>query len=807
MTLVSLHPSTADPALLESQTVANDDVIDAIAGQIVKHGRGRSPGRGCVVIGGFGSGKTHCLAVALHRARSELRGRTLSVAWISLGGASIVTYPDLLVEVVRATASRPHSFVEKAQRLRRDPAIDDAARIAELERIALDEAADGNPLVIVLEGLGDVLLQLSAGDRARLVEVLNKRDGDARVPILIGSSARPIETIDGEAFRQYELAPLTIKQAFELLARAIRVDPTITPSSSNALEALWRTSTTIDPVLASNPRFWSLVVALLRDGASDALSSAFEAFLSMLDMYFQQKLQRLPPSERRVILELGRAARPLTVGEIAELVGTSNQSAATAIGRLTEDGWVLRIQPAEGADGRLRWYELTEPLLRHHLRWHGGSSPNDFVLELANAWKQQQAVRSDIDDGLQSLPSPDELERTGDLAGESGNAIAARDHFRASLGRRIEVEGLLSARTLHTFARYGAWIGDAGDANRARSVLSAALASVDAFQGPTSGEALQIMLGLAWSHASLGDFQDAKTVLDRAIERATSVSTEHEAGSNLIEWLLQARQDRARVLGELGDPQAAVEEFRHVLADRQEKLPRNRTAMRTNRHGLAWWTGAAGDPAAAVALFASLEADPEASDYERLHYQSAAANWAGYAEGPPQAVKRYLDLADSIAVSRLGKAHGLAVTARCEALKWSLRIGRPSSVALPTVGVPPKDFAEIIGGEVLAGRLSLDEVQDLIEHATSEQIDALVIGCISVRTPMPIGWRIAITELWGARMTGISATLVTDFGRALEGDPRAESGMPTQWKPMLHALRALDQLASDRISPFTAARS
>jgi hypothetical protein len=61
------------------------------------------------------------------------------------------------------------------------------------------------------------------------------------------------------------------------------------------------------------------------------------------------------------------------VSDLADAVGISNQSASAALGRLAAEHWVTSSKASDG-DRRTSWYDLTEPLLRYHLRYRDGSS-------------------------------------------------------------------------------------------------------------------------------------------------------------------------------------------------------------------------------------------------------------------------------------------------------------------------------------------------------------------------------------------------------------------------------------------------
>ncbi|MBX6749113.1 MAG: hypothetical protein IRY85_05480 [Micromonosporaceae bacterium] len=758
---------------LDRLAVANKDVVAELASEVINHVRGRAA-RPCVVVGGFGSGKTHALTAALDYARREV-GDGIVVVWVPLGGLGVVSYAGLLYEIVVGLAAAGLADATETARH-----LWQRQQIKELERLALQELPGSARLVVVIENLDAVVEQLQATDAADWDTLLSKRSG----PLIVGSAARPVPGLVPLVLR-----PLSADEALRLVSEHLRDEPAvITPELDTEV-------TGYNELVQGNPRFWTLAAGHLAAGRADPLGLAFDEFLHQLDLHFTERLRSLAPGERRIVIELARAGRPLTVTELANLLGVTNQTAMSSIRRLT-DKWVKRVDAVPGTDKRLSWYDLRETLLRYHVQRPDRHSSTDLVRHVQQHWYRQAGRdgRGTVPtvDGHLLTESLDELHKRVEKVGTSGHPDTARRLARRLLVERATTNGLTNRATLHALMALGAWTGHIGDKRGGRTILTAALRDAEVLLGENATETLTLMLDLAWINIDLGNYEQAIAAYDAVIARAGQL------GKKGLPIVLHARQDRARAIGENGDPAAAVAEFTEVLAARSQHYPKAHRDLRTCRHGLAWWTGKAGDPAGAVSLFDAMVKDRRASVWEKFHYRAAAAHMAGEAAeraaadgvlNPGEAVRRYLDLAEDILRSDHAGSP-LARTARSDALKWALRAEPLDPNDLPITAVQAEDFAAMIGDALQAGRLSLADVLAL--RPSRAQADALAEVLVFARQPRPPRWRIDSARELAPHMSAPKAALILKIGHALDGDRKAESGLPAEWKPILAEIRALD---------------
>lgn len=317
-----------------------------------------------LVVGPAGSGKTHVLAVALYRALREpdTAGR-LAVCWIPEDSLAIGSYTDLLVELIGQLDPAAASVAQSLRRTDGNHA---------LETLLLRLAGEASP-VLVIENLDRVFAQLGTAGASGLRGYI---ESSGRI-LLLASAPRQFPgvsrrdqpwfgSLDIERIEDLSLAEATEVVRRRALARGDQhlADFVGTAHGQVALKVLLR-------LVGGSARVWHLIAGAAEVASLTAILPAIERLLDDLTPYHQQRLWRLPPVEQKLIVAFGRADGMHPVSELADAAGLTERVAATALGRLTESGFVRR-QKAAGGDQRKTWYELREPLLRYHLLYREG---------------------------------------------------------------------------------------------------------------------------------------------------------------------------------------------------------------------------------------------------------------------------------------------------------------------------------------------------------------------------------------------------------------------------------------------------
>lgn len=490
-----------------------------------------------LVAGGFGTGKSRAVGVAaVAAAVSGAR-----VARLEQGPIGISSFDDFLAAV-------------------NDAASGSEVRPAPGSSVASLAGGNGDPpLVIVVEGLDQLVRQMRAGDRPAFAELLAASGG----PLVIGTAilgVLPDEFVPFFSLLRTVPVPTPADGVLIAIERA-RGQRVLPPSAG---DALLRESRHIELALLGNQSFWSLAGAQLAAGARNPLIRAEGELRALMKAHFSALLLRVAPSEQRVLLEIARAGAPRTVQEIAEATDVRNQAAASAIARLHADGWVVHIPPPIGADRRRSWYEIADPLLRLHLRPQGAGSVSDLIRSLVDVWQ----TTDDVADQPATIDGLEALDIEAVRRGESGEPEVARAWFQEAVLSRVETAGLRAKETLDSYRALGVWTGNAGDRAGARRMLSTAIDDVDQLFGADSREAIEARIDAARNLVDLGALADAQRLYVEVRELALRTGAPERAA--------QATQELGRALGEqrlideavLNDPTMSERDRHRAAFDR-----------------------------------------------------------------------------------------------------------------------------------------------------------------------------------------------------------------------------------------------
>ena len=345
-------PGAADAAALDARTVGREALLTRLVQRLgTAAADGSRPHT--LLVGPRGSGKTHTVRVTLHRTLARHADDIVTLA-IPEDALAIGSYADLLVELLRTQG-------RDAAELRDD--------VVALERAILDIAA-GRMVLAVIENLDrvfDAIGEAGQGSLRAWVETSTAVTLFATAPALFpGVSSRTHPWYGSFAIEH--LVDLDTDDGARLVARAARdreddalADYALSPEGLHRLGE-------IESVIGGAPRLWRMIADVADRDNLQAVTPVVTAVLDRLSPVYQQQLWQLPVGEQRLVVEIARGDGPRTVSDLAAAVGISNQTASAALGRLVTARWVTAAK-SEAGDRRSTWYDLTEPLVRHVLRY------------------------------------------------------------------------------------------------------------------------------------------------------------------------------------------------------------------------------------------------------------------------------------------------------------------------------------------------------------------------------------------------------------------------------------------------------
>jgi tetratricopeptide (TPR) repeat protein len=300
-------------------------------------------------IGPRGVGKTHLMSIIAHRLNADttLANRVV-VAWLDEDPWVVRDYASL-IEHIADTASLA--------------GVSDGA--------SLLDALGGRCLVIIAENLDDIFDRIETDGQHALRGLI---ENSRRIMILGAAVARfdDMSEHDRPFFGSFEIDDLTefnVDEAAELLRLVAERDGDSELAAFLESPHAKSRLTVVEALAGGHPRVWMLLAGCISIEAIDELVPLFLRSLDDLTPYYQERLRSLAKGHLSIVMALcgNGLMGALPVGDIAKLSKVSEKSAPQLLDQLVEKGFV-RFVRADGVpgtgDGRVRYYELREPLLR-----------------------------------------------------------------------------------------------------------------------------------------------------------------------------------------------------------------------------------------------------------------------------------------------------------------------------------------------------------------------------------------------------------------------------------------------------------
>jgi len=337
-----------------------DDVLERIIGSI-----GVDKERHyLLIVGPRGSGKTHFIALAYHRicaiaAEKGLRN-DLEIAFLNEEEWGVASYLDFLVRVLRALASDSNDLQKQVANIYSKFATHPAEAESYAE-IALTDFIGQKTLLLICENLLDLFEGLGDEGQKRwraLIQQTGTWTVLATTPALFAAVTLQTHPFYG-FFTIRELRKLDYEGAHELLLKKAIHDHRDelarfieTPIGRARVRA-------IHHLAAGNHRAYVLLYDFLDKQSLDDLIQPFLDMVDDLTPYYQERMRRLSPAQRKILEYLCQNAEPTQVKEIAASCLMSHQTAAKQLGELMLSGFVKK-----SPFGRQTYCEIAEPLMR-----------------------------------------------------------------------------------------------------------------------------------------------------------------------------------------------------------------------------------------------------------------------------------------------------------------------------------------------------------------------------------------------------------------------------------------------------------
>ena len=348
---------------LEALFVGRGEVMEDVLSRVSRSVR--SPEKHYVLlVGPRGSGKTHFIALAYHRLMdrfdtANVRDR-VAVALLNEEEWGVASFLDFVVRILRALADRaPNLDAEIAgiyDRFSKDPAEAEALAVARLR-----QHTRGKTLLLLCENLVDLFDGLGEEGQKRWRATVQE-DGNwtivASTPSLFAAVTLQDNPFYG-FFTIRALEKIDFDTGLDLLARKA-VHEGKTELADFLRTPLGRArARAIHHLAAGNHRAYVVLFDFLDKESLGDLVRPFMHMVDDLTPYYQDRMRRLPPAQRKIVEFLCLRGKPTTIKDISTPCLMSQQTAAKQIGELRTAGFVSRMR-----FGRNTFCELSEPLMR-----------------------------------------------------------------------------------------------------------------------------------------------------------------------------------------------------------------------------------------------------------------------------------------------------------------------------------------------------------------------------------------------------------------------------------------------------------
>ena len=367
---VSLHNplsigQEALEATLSGRTAVMDDVEKKMAASL-QDGQKHY----VLLVGPPGAGKSHVLALAVHRlkrAAEELQEPDrVSIACLT-GRGGPRSYGELALEILRALEPNQPDVGDRIREIEkrigrdREPGLRMAAT-------ALREHCRGRTLILVCENLDRILENLGPEGQRRWRSAIQEEGNCA----ILATANRLSESVTGYDSPFYgfftirKLQPMNAKAGLKLLVQQALVQKRDglacileSPRGKTLAGAIHHLS-------GGNHRAYTTLSVQLERDPAQGLSQALLGVLDMLSPSYQRQLDRLPPTQVRLLEAMALQRKPATVMELAKAALVSQQTGAKQLGLLAERNLIVRHR-----QGRNTYCEIADAMLRNSMDiWH-----------------------------------------------------------------------------------------------------------------------------------------------------------------------------------------------------------------------------------------------------------------------------------------------------------------------------------------------------------------------------------------------------------------------------------------------------
>lgn len=382
-------PSRQDPVFLERMSIGREGLLSDLISSIEEQSK-KPTHQHWLLVGPRGIGKSHIVALLIHRVRST---PAFKACWLPVcfpeEAAGILTLRDFFEKVVRLAIEelKNEGLIDEARRFDAflEALHEESSNRRAMNRIKafLVDWKNNNKrkILVLVENADRVIGSRIAGkltDEKWLRDVLMNDD----IFLFIATAPTFFKQVENrdhplyELFRIEVIEELDFDQSLELLIKYAREEGRSDlvkhfEARKNRIEAIYT-------LTGGNPRLVIMLYDLIQDSIAgiDDVEISFFNLLDELTPYFQSRTSLLNPQEEKVLVAFAEGPQLLTPAEVGKKIRMPTNQVTANLNRLISSGFIKRIEkPIKGRKGTL--YCLSETIYRY---WHQMHSESNRVM-------------------------------------------------------------------------------------------------------------------------------------------------------------------------------------------------------------------------------------------------------------------------------------------------------------------------------------------------------------------------------------------------------------------------------------------
>ncbi len=438
--LSRVTPSLLAPETLEAIFVQREELAARLV-ELIRESVLTGNKHYSLLVGPRGIGKTHLVSLVYYRvlAEADLEDR-LRIAWLR-EEECVVSFLDFL-QTILGVLQEEYPDEQLKRECERLPGLSIEEAELRAEQLLLGAVGNGT-LLLIVENLDEIFAGLGKQGQEKLRALIQNHPVFtilATSQSLFGGVSMRTSPFYG-FFETHHLQELSFEDAITMMAKIARYQ------ENEELASLIQTPRgrfrvrAVHHLAGGNPRVYVIFSQLVTCESLDELVEPVLRTLDDLTPYYQDRMSRLSPQQRKIVDYLCQRRHAVSVGEIAEHNRATPQTVSSQLKKLRDWGYVRPHQA-----GRESYYELREPLMRisRDAKKFRGKSIRLLVAFLRNWYSH-----AELSDRLELFKSKTDLHRE-DLQRAIEAVVQESDDPRLAVSLRayeksLETEDIASA--------------------------------------------------------------------------------------------------------------------------------------------------------------------------------------------------------------------------------------------------------------------------------------------------------------------------------------------------------------------------